>query len=285
MANRSLRAQIAQETINILHQGYYTLADGNTVSIIDPLEKAISNTKLYFPQDFATILPERDRLCADKRNQYRTEYIVENCTTFAAAQRIWNDYAVDAYCLNFASAKSPGGGFLQGSQAQEECLARASGLYACINPVTDYYENNRACGTALYTDHMIYSPKVPVFRDDNDDFLQEYYPATILTAPAVNAGAVRNNEPENVTHIKPVMIGRMEKVLSLAVIHNHEYLVLGAWGCGVFQNNPLEIAQWFFNHLEGDLFKGNFRKVIFAIWDNTKEQNIIGPFYDQFGLN
>jgi len=68
--------------------------------------------------------------------------------------------------LNFASAKNPGGGFLGGGSAQEESLARSSGLFPCINQMQQMYETNRAYRSCLYTDHMIYSPRVPVFRDD-----------------------------------------------------------------------------------------------------------------------
>ena len=137
--------------------------------------------------------------------------------------------------LNFASAKNPGGGFLKGSQAQEESLARASGLYACINPIQTGYEANRRNASCLYTDHMIYSPDVPVFRDDDDLLLDHPYLVSFLTAPAVNAGEVRLKEPGNVVPDRGGdAVGRMEKVLSLAVVHGHEVLVLGAWGCGVF---------------------------------------------------
>ena len=96
-------------------------------------------------------------------------------------------------CLNFASAKNPGGGFLNGSQAQEESLARATGLYPCISQMTQLYEKNRYYGSCLYLNDMIYSPQVPVIRDDNDELLNKIFLISILTAPAVNAGAVRKN--------------------------------------------------------------------------------------------
>jgi uncharacterized protein (TIGR02452 family) len=68
--------------------------------------------------------------------------------------------------LNFASATSPGGGFLSGARAQEECLARCSGLYACLadNPM---YGFHRARRDALYSDYAVYSPDVPVFRSED----------------------------------------------------------------------------------------------------------------------
>jgi uncharacterized protein (TIGR02452 family) len=182
-------------------------------------------------------------------------------------------------CLNFASAKNPGGGFLRGSQAQEESLARSSGLYACISRMNGYYAANRSCGTALYTDHIIYSPRVPVFRDDAGGLLDEPYLVSFITAPAVNAGAVRKNEPARVPEILPVMRRRAEHVLKVALAHGDRHLILGAWGCGVFQNDPADIAHVFGALLlESDDFRDNFCSVVFAVLDRTTDGKIIGPF-------
>ena len=113
-------------------------------------------------------------------------------TTLAAAERLAEFRPL---CLNFASAKNPGGGLLSGSQTQEESLARSSGLYATLLPMTELYAYNRHLGTSLYSDYMIYSPDVPVFRSDSGLLLEVPYLASFITAPAVNAGAVEKNEP------------------------------------------------------------------------------------------
>jgi len=144
------------------------------------------------------------------------------------------------------------------------------------------YDTNRLFCSCLYTDNMIYSLAVPVFRDDRDQLLEAPYLVSFVTAPAVNAGVVRRREPENVARIENVMRGRMEKVLSLVVIHRHETLVLGAWGCGVFQNNPRDVAQWFGDHLTGNgLFSRSFKKVVFAVLDR-REGAVIRPFQSVF---
>jgi len=89
--------------------------------------------------------------------------------------------------LNFASATHPGGGFLSGARAQEEYLARSSGLYACIrdNPM---YAFHRSRSDPHYTNYAVYSPEVPVFRSDDGSLLDEPYTVGIITSPAVNAG-------------------------------------------------------------------------------------------------
>ena len=96
--------------------------------------------------------------------------------------------------LNFASAKNPGGGFLGGAKAQEEDLARSSALYACMRDQRAYYDANRHEPSLLYTDHMIYSPDVPFFRDDRLRFLEDPFLLSILTAPAPNAASNERRE-------------------------------------------------------------------------------------------
>jgi uncharacterized protein (TIGR02452 family) len=280
MASRSIRARIARETVEILERGWYPAPDGRRVAVADELTHARERSRLYTPDDFAEVFRRRAEFAGRADRPPRTEFRVENCTTLAAARRLISEGAGDVLCLNFASAKNPGGGFLGGSQAQEESLARASGLYACIAPVRAMYDTNRAFGSCLYTDHMIHSPRVPVFRDDDDVLLAEPYLASFVTAPAVNAGALRPGERR---HIEPTMRGRVEKVLAVAAAHRHEALVLGAWGCGVFRNDPTDVARWFHEHLMGGVLKDVFRTAVFAVLDSREGQPVFRPFAERFG--
>lgn len=276
--SRQKRAQVAQQTVEILDRGTYTSADGREVSLVDSLAAARSSTRLYTPDQLQSLVEELPAA------EGETTFSVANETTLAAARRFAEaDPQQDVLCLNFASAKNPGGGFLGGSQAQEESLARASGLYACIDPVREYYETNRGYGSSIYTDHMIYSPRVPVFRDDDDELLARPYLATMLTAPAVNAGAVQKNEPDRVRLIEPTMLRRIEQVLAVARAHGHNTLVLGAWGCGVFRNDPASVARWFAQQLrENTRFQNAFRHVHFAVLDHSQTLATYEAFRNTF---
>jgi uncharacterized protein (TIGR02452 family) len=79
------------------------------------------------------------------------------------------------------------------------------------------------------------------------------------------------------------MAGRVAKLLSVAAIHQHDALVLGAWGCGVFGNDCAEVADLFHKALFGR-FRGIFARVIFAVVDWSVERRFIGPFGERFGL-
>jgi uncharacterized protein (TIGR02452 family) len=285
MSQRSTRAQIARETLAILEEGRYRSPSGREVAVREAIEAAQARSVLHVPEQFEDVFRQRDRILLGREDRQPVRFEVTNETTLSAARRlIRGGEAARVLALNFASAKNPGGGFLNGSQAQEESLARASGLYACIAPLREMYDTNRRFPSCLYTDHMIYSPDVPVFRDDADELLEQPYAVSFLTAPAVNAGAVRANEPHNVARIGEVMPSRIEKVLSLAVLHGHDALVLGAWGCGVFGNDPDRVAEWFSLYLNGEgRFRSAFRTVTFAVLDRTSEGTTIGPFARRFG--
>jgi uncharacterized protein (TIGR02452 family) len=288
MANRSQRAVVASETVAILQRGGYELPGGECVEIGPQLKEAVAGSVHYGPADFRRVFAELDEQVAARRSAGHAAspaFEVVNCTTLAAARRLVEaDPAVDPLCLNFASAKNPGGGFLGGSQAQEESLARASGLYACQQRFPEMYDANRACRTCLYLDHMIYSPRVPVFRDDEDRLLSRTYAVSFLTAPAVNRGAVEQNERENLPRVEATMLERIEKLLAVAVVQGHDTLVLGAWGCGVFRNDPSDVAAWFHRQLiDNPAFQGAFRRVVFAVLDRDERLGAYQAFARQFG--
>lgn len=278
---RLKRMALAQETLKINEQGYYINAKNEKINIKNALNKACDNTELFEEQDFAAIFEKRDAILA-KLPPKNTVFELTTETSLAAAERL-SKTEKDIFCLNFASAKNPGGGFLNGSQAQEESLARSSSLYNCLLTQEKMYATNRKLKNCLYTDDMIYAPEVPVLRRDNGDLLDNYYPVSFLTAPAVNAGVVREREPQNISSIDVVMRLRLEKLLSVAVVKGHTVLILGAWGCGVFRNNPTDVAEYFKYHLlEKGIFAQAFDKIVFAVYGSGKETANFAPFYERF---
>ncbi|BBB58520.1 TIGR02452 family protein [Undibacterium sp. KW1] len=261
--NRKRRADIAQETLAILERGNYISQHGNQVSIQGSLTAAKQASIHYSPEELKQVLR-----ALKSGEKFATAISVTNEGCLTAASRLASENRVSPLCLNFASAKNPGGGFLSGSEAQEENLAKSSGLYPCIAQMTAMYEKNRALQSCIYSDDMIYSPNVPVFRDEDYALLDNFYNASFITAPAVNLGALKMNEPERVGEAAGIMLNRINLVLALALKHGHRHLVLGAWGCGVFGNDPQKIAACFLNALSpGSIFHGAFEKIVFAVLD------------------
>jgi len=247
---------IARQTEQIVAAGAYRAPAGHEVSVAAAVKTARDATRMHGPGPVAVpSIPSADTLVE-----------VTGESSLQAARRITGPVAV----LNFASARNPGGGFLNGAQAQEEALCRASALYACLVGVREFYDHHRAHRDPFYTDRVIHAPAVPVFRDDRGRLLDEPYTAGFLTAAAPNAGVVLRTAPERATELPRALAVRAERVLETAAAHGYRRLVLGAWGCGVFRNDPARVAGAFRTLLgSGGRFAGAFEHVVFGVLDRT----------------
>lgn len=271
---------IADGTLAALEAGQYTAPNGATVAIRDLLAACVSNTRYYEPDDLDAMYRQ---VVAQPGNLAPTFAVANETTLQACARLVASQQYQRIGVLNFASARKPGGGFLRGARAQEESLARSSGLYHSLRQYPQFYEFHRAQETTLYSDRMIYSPACPVLRDDAGNWLAQLYTVDFITSPAPNAGAVIRNEPANRGRIAPTLTGRAGKVLALAAHHQCEALVLGAWGCGVFQNDPATVAQVFADYLRPDgVFGGRFRHISFAVYDTSRTPDTFGAFAAAF---
>jgi uncharacterized protein (TIGR02452 family) len=260
---------IAEETMAIIQAGTYTY-NGAEIDMTEDLNKCIKDTITYLA----------DELPLDtKFKPQNTVFEVNLETTFAGSRRctlLEKDIKVCA--LNFASAKNPGGGFLNGAVAQEESLARGSGLYPCIADSQMYKINAKDNNYCLYSDTMIYSPNVPVFRDDNDKLIEEPYLVSIITAPAPNA-KIALTRNQTWTKINNTVYYRAEKLLSIAAFHQQDVIVLGSWGCGVFGGNIDAVADIFYQLLTTK-YKGAFKRVVFSTLSKFDYEIFISYFGD-----
>ena len=269
-----LAARLAEDAVAITRAGRYTTPGGRVVEIAADVERAVAGTRSYrraVKPSPAASPPARP---AGTRISVANETTLDACRRLDAAGR-------DAAALNFASARNPGGGFLKGARAQEESLCRASSLFACLEG-NEMYTYHRAHDDALYAPWVLYSPAVPVFRDDDGPLLEAPYLVAFLTCAAPNAKVVLERDASREPEIASALVERARILLSVAAAHGHDALVLGAWGCGVFGNDPVEVAQVFGAALDGE-FRGCFAEVVFAIVDQTPDQRTIGPFQRRFG--
>lgn len=130
---------------------------------------------------------------------------------------------------------------------------------------------------------MIHSPAVPVFRDDRGRLLDEPFTAGFLTSPAPNAGVILRTAPERAGELPHALAVRAGRVLETAAAHGYRRLVLGAWGCGVFRNDPVQVAGAFRTHLApGGRFAGAFDHVVFGILDRTRDSAVRAAFERTF---
>ncbi|MBK8253953.1 MAG: TIGR02452 family protein [Polyangiaceae bacterium] len=270
---------IAQTNLAMIQNGGYNAPSGEWVPLRQLVDAAVSGTALYRPAELDHLLDTHRP--AAFGGSTRIELTTES-TGEAARRLVEKEGETNVVALNFASARNPGGGYIRGAKAQEEDLARCSALYNCLITQPDYYAENRANPSMLYTEHLIYSPNVPFFRDDSYELLSKPFVVSMITSPAPNAGeAIVRGERAG---ILPTLVGRARRVLAVAAERKHRVLVLGAWGCGVFRNDPREVARVFGNALSSAEFAGVFSRVVFGIWERNKDRPSLRAFSEELGV-
>jgi len=291
------RKAVARETLDIMRQGYYDVADaaGNgkegtkrkRVSIREDLEWSVSHSVLITPEQGKGIMEKYEGISQTgpdgKRHGAGGSLLtgrVENISTVDAVRKLAAEGKEKIGVLNFASAKNPGGGFINGAMAQEESLAASSVLYRTLTANEEYYRVNRANRSMMYTDYGIYSPDVVFFRDGRFCLSGDPVKASVLTMPAVNMGQVMA-KGEDLQEAKRVMRRRMKLVLAIFAEQGARNLVLGAYGCGVFQNDPLQVAEWW-KEIMGEGFCRWFESVFYAVLDLSRGRKCIGAFQQVF---
>jgi uncharacterized protein (TIGR02452 family) len=252
VANERLRG-VAAETIEITAAGSYVNPTGDRVEIGPAVAAAVAGTRLHLPDEPLTVRGPVNESPAIE---------VVNSTTLTAGRALGPGTAA----LVFASARNPGGGFRTGAVSQEEDIARASALHACLESVPAFYQHHRADPDLRYSDRVIYSPAVPVFRDDTWQMLDEPHELSFLTAAAPNLGAIRAKQPEHAATVPPAIRRRAVRVLEVAAVHGHRRIVLGAWGCGVFGNDPATVADAFVRAMRQ---VPAFDRIVFAVLDRA----------------
>ena len=160
--------------------------------------------------------------------------------------------------LNFASPTNPGGGVKRGSSAQEESLCRCSTLYPTIDRRwlwEKYYGPNLEAHDPVGTDASIYSPGVVICKTDDSIPVhlppEEFVTVDVITCAAPNlrerpwnsyipgsgSSVSLTKEQQVEIHLK-----RAKHILHIAAAHGAEILILGAFGCGAFRNDPEAVA-------------------------------------------
>lgn len=163
--------------------------------------------------------------------------------------------------LNFASFKHPGGGFITGSIAQEEAICHYSILYPVLLSFQEEYNKNiKMLNNGLYTNFAIYSRDIKFMRDDAENVVT----ADVLTCAAPNANKYLGDNifyaASRKTILEDTLKSRIKHILEIASTRCSN-LILGAFGCGVFGNNPEVVATIF----KDELKNYHFNNVIFSI--------------------
>lgn len=204
------------------------------------------------------------------RSRY-SKYFLLDMDTISALFYIKNnlqDIDSQITILNFASFTNPGGKFIEGSNAQEECLCHNSNLYNVLKEFGDsYYKKNRnhiAINRQLYSDRAIYSPNIIFNTNDKKTFVT----ANVITCAAPFWRAAQEKGVEAIEN-QLVFAQRIEFIRKIAEWYNTDIFILGAWGCGVFGQDP-ELVASLFNYI---FSRTSIRTIVFAVPSSLNPEN------------
>ena len=237
----------------------------------ESVKKATASQKLIL---------EGDTLADQKKDIYEdpAKVVVSKKRTYEAAAGYKGQHVA---VHNFASASNPGGGVVNGASAQEECLCRCSGLYFNLNTRAmwdGFYQPHRDAHDPIHNDDIIYTPGVTVFKTDTamPELMPEsdWYDVDVITCAAPNL----RNQPSNkyntgdgnkqtVMKDKDLLAlheKRLRRILEVALSEGCDTIILGAFGCGAFQNNPEVVAQANRNVIKDYLHA--FKNIEFAVY-------------------
>lgn len=194
-----------------------------------------------------------------------TDMIVLNVDSTEAVLRYPN-----SALLNFASYRHAGGGFVTGAWAQEEAICHDSTLYNVLCRFESFYaENEHNLNRSLYTDRAIYSPDIVFERGGKSA------KCGVITCAAPNFGSAKNHgvtEREN----ESALARRIDFVISIAEEQKSDTVILGAWGCGVFGQDPAVVARLFKERLG----KSSLKRAVFAIPGNNRNYTEFESAFD-----
>ena len=253
-----------------------TLEKSNYGSLKQRTARSVKSNRVY-KEDFISR--------ANHRGENATIEVYSG-STFDVARRYCSLGKVAV--LNFANPENPGGGVQLGAMAQEECLCRSSNLYGCIsnpNVFDEYYGYHRGIRSHFYTDRLIYTKNVTVFKDDNlvPQMLpeNEWFEVDVITCAAPYLAKRKHT---NGVALFELFKSRIKNIFEAARDNNVDYLILGAFGCGAFKNPPLIVAEAFRRTIEEQNYFKDFKQIIFAIKPTSEYCPNLSTFLSKFDI-
>ena len=250
--------------------------------------RAKANTKIFYEDDYPYFNEDKirdEKIVITKNRSYQAAMI----------QHKKNPDATIAV-MNFANAFHAGGGVTKGASAQEECLCRCSTLYPVLYRKSlrdSFYKHHHDLNTPKASDSMIYTEGIVICKTDEErparmereDWV--YVDVMTIAAPDLRrksnpyAQIIGGGTNMNSAELFGYHVKRAIHMLTVAASQEADILILGAFGCGAFENDPYVVARAYKVALEE--FPKVFKTIEFAIYSSPNNQRNYEAFCRVFG--
>ena len=273
----------------------------NNINIFNDTLNYIKEGRILSDSSFASsksTIIYKEKLVANKQTIRAGKVTITTNRTFEAAIKLHKKHPNKKIAvLNFASATNPGGGVTNGSSAQEESLCRCSTLYPVLSSqylFKNFYLPNRKEHNPLHNDVVIYSPEIIICKSDDEVNKrlnrEEFVKVDVISAAAPNLrerpSNIFNYDGHNSISISnkdlyDIHVSRGKQIIEVALHNNIEILVLGAFGCGAFKNNPTIVAEAYKELMKE--YAKYFDEIEFAIYCREYDKENYYIFKDKLG--
>ena len=122
-----------------------------------------------------------------------------------------------------------------------------------------------------------------MFKTDDDlpVYLEEWFQVDVITCAAPYYNLSRK-KPVSSDKLRKVFFERIRNILEVAVANDTDIIVLGAFGCGAFNNPPELVADVFYQLLMDMEYGKYFKKIIFAIKGREGDNPNLTAFRNAF---
>lgn len=270
------------DTLNILQQGFYITKEKRIPLKLSPAE--MREIMVFLPEDIKKMGTDADVDHCEPLGKPRMGVACENIDSFSLARKRMKEAAPflsedskPVLVLNLANPVNPGGGVRRGARAQEEDLCRKSSLLLALESpeAASYYSFNKSLHTYMGSDAVMITPQVEIIKDEKGNLLPESVVVSVMTcaAPMLSFGMEGLTDEQ----YRDMVYNRITGMLKVAVHQKYQYLILGAFGCGAFDNDAKIVSDLFYKALKEfryDDLKAEdfFERVDFAVLDFTPDR-------------
>lgn len=262
----------AKSCLDACVKGFYINGEGKEINLNAMLNNCLALTKAYAPDyQFADVIPVGPEEC---KLEIRNETVVD-----AIYRLVVTEGRKNVCALNAANAFYPGGGFRTEARANEETLCRSSALYYSLIQKPEYYDYNTMKNSKAASNYIIYSQDCPVWKTGNYKVLNEPFLVSFVSSSPVDRWGSTDTDNDKFNEMNDE---RIRSVLLCAIENGVKNLVLCAYGCGAYRNDPKIIAGTFKKYLIDQNLKSHFEYITFSITGLSRN---IEAFQNAFGIH
>lgn len=296
---RENNLRLLDETLGIMEDKNYFLKD--ELVLLKLSGEQMKHVEVYLPEKIEELKTSVNGNGSNPDSK-KCQITCDDSDTFTMARTLCRQYGLTGesnskkcLVLNFANPYHPGGGVRRGARAQEEDLCRCSTLLPSLESekAREYYKYNRTNskvtkeGNEYGTSALMLTPDVEVFRNRKGELLESTTVVSVITsaAPIMRSVILTDKEEE---YYQRSLYQRITSILICAAYNGYKHLVLGAWGCGAFHNDPDLMAPMFAKVLQEFFYEGRtadelFERISFAVPYNEKHPDNYLAFSEVFG--